>query len=58
MTKYENDYHTADHRMAMVQKNAQVGLKNKISWEPLFYIHSQSEFLEKYNNKEDIGSNK
>jgi len=51
MTKYENDVHTADHKMCMINKISNGGIQRKIAWEPLYYLHTQNTFLEKYQNK-------
>jgi len=51
ISKYENDFHTSQHKMAMLQKTNTVGLNKRVLWEPLFYFHTQAEFLEKYQYK-------
>ena len=50
ITKYENDVHNTSHKMGWIQRIKNDALKTKL-WQPLFYFHSQKQFLENYQTR-------
>ena len=51
ITKYENDIHNSNHRMALIKREAHGGIIPRTIWKPLYYFSTQQDFYDDYEHK-------